>query len=96
MIVRIVGEGQFVVDESALPEFNELDAQVERAMAAKDQDQLTQTLTTLLAKVRAKGTPVPDDVLAESDLILPEAASTVEELTAWLDELPSDEGLIPG
>ena len=49
-------------------------------------------LDALLNAVRAAGTPLPDESLEDSDLILPPADATLEEVR----ELLSDEGLIPG
>ena len=49
-----------------------LDDAVEAAVAADDQEQLAQALQQLHDKVRAVGTEVADDELADSDLILPE------------------------
>jgi hypothetical protein len=47
----------------------------------------------LLSRVRSSGTVVPDDELRDSDLILPDADSTVQDVRALLTD--SDEGLIP-
>jgi hypothetical protein len=48
----------------------------------------------LLDRIRTAGTRVPDEELADSDLILPAADSTLEEVEQLLSE--SEEGLIPG
>jgi hypothetical protein len=48
----------------------------------------------LLDRIRTTGTRVPDEELADSDLILPAADSTLEEVQQLLSE--SEEGLIPG
>ncbi len=96
MIIRIIGEGQWQIDEDQIPDLNVLDKDVTDALEQSDQDKLTKTLKILLAAVKEKGSVVPDDVLAESDLILPEADITLEEMQEWLDATESDEGLIPG
>jgi hypothetical protein len=44
--------------------------------------------------VRSEGSPLPDAELHDSDLILPAADSTVEDVQSLLSE--SEEGLIPG
>jgi hypothetical protein len=48
----------------------------------------------LLDRIRTAGTPVPDEELEDSDLILPAGDSTLEEVQQLLSE--SEEGLIPG
>jgi hypothetical protein len=50
------------------------------------------TLAQLLDKVRELGTPLPDDSLEPSELILPAPDATIEEVQAML----RDDGLIPG
>jgi hypothetical protein len=94
MIVRILNEGQWRLTDEALRALNSLDDAVEQAVLADDQNQLTKTLHTLLDRIRTTGTLVPDEELEDSDLILPAADSTVEEVQQLLSE--SEEGLIPG
>jgi hypothetical protein len=94
MIVRILNEGQWRVDEGALSDLNRLDDAVEDAVSTDDESELTSALLALLHEVRSVGTPVPDDELSDSDLILPGADATLEEVRELLSS--SDEGLIPG
>ena len=91
MIVRIMGEGQFDLDDSELPGLNDLDSAVESAVEGGDEQQFRSSLDALLNAVRQRGEPVPDDALVDSDLILPPADATLEEVRALL----GDEGLIP-
>jgi hypothetical protein len=92
MIVRILGEGQWTVTDDQLPTLNTLDSAVEAAVEAEDRQSFSNTLTALLEAVRTAGVPLPDESLEDSDLILPPADATLEEVR----ELLSDEGLIPG
>ena len=92
MIVRILGEGQYDVAEDDLAGLNELDAAVERAVEAGEVDSFTGALTALLAGVRSVGAPHDVDSLDESDLILPPADASLDEVRELLD----DDGLIPG
>ncbi len=92
MIVRILAEGQWDVPEERLTELNRLDDEVEAAVESGDKVTFSNTLAALLDGVRTAGTPLPDDSLEDSDLILPPADATLEEVR----ELLSDEGLIPG
>ena len=93
MIVRILNEGQWELSDDAVRALNAADDQLERAVTANDQEQLTAALASLLGQVRDIGQPVPVDDLRDSDLILPAADSTVEDVRALLSE--SSEGLIP-
>jgi PspAA-like protein len=93
MIVRILNEGQWELSDEAVRSLNSVDDELEKAVAANDQERLTATLGSLLDQVRDSGRVLPDDDLRDSDLILPAADSTVEEVRALLSE--SSEGLIP-
>ena len=92
MIVRILAEGQWDVSDESLTELNRLDAEVEAAVEADDEATFAKTLTALLDAVRKVGTVLADDSLEESDLILPPADATLDEVR----ELLNDDGLIPG
>jgi hypothetical protein len=92
MIVRILTEGQWDVGEDRLGELNRLDDAVEAAVEGGDTVAFTNSLAALLDAVRSGGTPLPDDSLEDSDLILPPSDATIEEVR----ELLSDDGLIPG
>ena len=92
MIVRILGEGQLEVADSALDELNELDARLEAAVERSDESGFAAALAALLGRVREIGTPADPDTLAPSALILPQADATMADVRGLL----SDDGLIPG
>ncbi len=92
MIVRILTEGQLEVADDRVEALNELDSAVEAAVEAGDHGAFAGALAALLESVRGSGTPLPADVLHDSDLILPPADATLEEVRDML----GDEGLIPG
>ena len=91
MIVRILGEGQWELDEAHLDALNALDTAVEQAIEAGDQTAFGQGLVALLDVVRQQGTRLEDDSLEDSDVILPMSDATLEEVRALL----TDEGLVP-
>jgi len=93
MIIRILNEGQWQVDDHAISDLNALDDAIEDAVATGDEAELATALTALLREVRSLGTPVPDAEIADSDLILPAADSSLEEIRELLSS--SDEGLVP-
>ena len=92
MIVRILGEGQFEVDDAATDELNALDAKLEAAVNAGDEQAFRSALGALVSRIRDIGTPLPADALEPSALILPPADATMDSVR----ELLSGEGLIPG
>jgi hypothetical protein len=89
MIVRIMGEGQFRVDDAVIERLNELDDALEAAL--QDEAAFPAALAALLDAVRAEATVVPDEELVTSDVVLPSADATVAEVQALL----TDDGLIP-
>jgi len=89
MIVRIMGEGQYTVDDALLERLNELDDALEAAL--EDGAAFPAALAALLDAVRAEGEVVPDEELVTSDVVLPSGDATVAEVRALL----TDEGLIP-
>ena len=92
MIVRILGEGQFRVDDGITDELNRLDSELEAAVDRSDEAAFTAALAGLLAQVRAQGAPLPPDSLEPSDLILPAGDASMDEVRRML----TDEGLISG
>jgi len=93
MIVRILSEGQWELSEDAVRSLNPLDDEVEKAVRTGDQAELAAALHSLLEQVRSSGTPVPDDELLDSDLILPDVDATLEDVQELLSG--SEEGLVP-
>ena len=92
MIIRILGEGQLRVDDSATKELNILDAALEKAVNAGDEQAERTALTALLDRVRSLGTPLAEDAIEPSDLILPYADAGLEDVRGMM----AGEGLIPG
>jgi len=92
VIVRILGEGQLRVDDAATDELNVLDAALEKAVNAGDEQALRPALAALLDRVRSLGSPLPQDLIEPSDLILPYSDAGLDDVR----ELITGEGLIPG
>ena len=89
MIVRISGEGQYRLSDDAIDRINVLDDALE---AALDTEGFAAALAALIDEVRAVGEALADEELLASDVVLPPADATAEEVKAML----SDDGLIPG
>ena len=93
MIVRILSEGQWELSDDEVRMLSPLDDEVEKAVRTGDQTELAEALHALLEQVRSSGRPVPDEELLDSDLILPGADATLQEVQELLSG--SDEGLVP-
>jgi hypothetical protein len=91
MIVRISGEDQYRLDSAEDGRLNELDNAVLAAVEGGEDERFHAAYQELLQFVRAKGTPVGDDELEGSDLILPPADISLTEAAGEF----TGEGLIP-
>jgi hypothetical protein len=91
MIVRLMGEGQYRIEDALLNQLNELDDQAQAAIDAEDEPALDDKLDQMWQLVRDQGELLSDDELSASDLIIPPSDLTLEETR----KLFSDEGLIP-
>jgi hypothetical protein len=92
VIVRLLGEGQFRVPDDLLPQLNELDASVLRAVEAGDEQALWDNLRALADTVRQSGAKLGDDELVPSDAIVPPEDLSLDEAK----DLLADDGFIPG
>ena len=92
VIVRISTEGQYELGESDVEELNELDNRAVAACDTKDEEQFRAVFNELLEFVRKHGSPVSEDRLEASTVILPPPDVSLEEAKAEF----SGEGLIPG
>jgi bifunctional DNA-binding transcriptional regulator/antitoxin component of YhaV-PrlF toxin-antitoxin module len=91
MIVRIATEGQYEIPDEDADRLNDLDNEVVAAVEAGDEERFQEAFAALIELVRTDGKPVADDVLEESDVILPPPDMTFAEA----GEQFTGEGLIP-
>jgi hypothetical protein len=91
VIVRLMGEGQYRVDDGLRERLNELDNRATEAVESGDEGAFRERLAELSDFVRGKGERLPDEDLSASDLIVPPADLSMEEAK----ELFAGEGLIP-
>ena len=91
MIVRIMGEGQYRLDDDVRERVNELDNNVVAAVESDDEDGFHSAFEELLDVIRSEGEHLGDDELETSDVIIPPPDTSMAEAAADF----SGEGLIP-
>jgi hypothetical protein len=91
VIVRLMNEGQYRVDDALRTRLNELDEQAEAALGRGDEEALDAHLEQMWDLVRREGEELPAESLETSDVLIPPADLTLEETRA----LFSEDGLIP-
>jgi len=91
VIVRLMGEGQYRVDDGLREQLNELDDLAGAALEAGDEPELDARLDQILALVQREGERLADDDLSPSDAIVPPSDMTLEETR----QLMTAEGFIP-
>ena len=91
MIVRVMGDGQYRVDDDVVEGLNELDEQAAQAVEGEDEESLQRLLKTMADGVREKGERLADGDLSPSDALIPPEDLSLDEAR----ELFQGEGLIP-
>jgi hypothetical protein len=91
VIVRIMGEGQYRLEEDAVGRLNELDDRAQEALDRDDEGELDRYLDEMAGLVRREGERLSDDDLSASDAIVPPSDMSLAETKMFF----SDEGLIP-
>ena len=94
MIVRVLGAGRYRLDDSDMAVVEKADDAVEAAIAAKDDAAFTAALASLVATIQKVGDAVGDDEFVASDVIVPDADTTLADAATYHDD--DGTGLIPG
>lgn len=79
MIIRIMGEGQFLVSSSLLDDLNEIDNKIVDHVAKNDEAGFKRELSSLISTIKEKGEPLDPKEIVESDIIVPPADLTLHE-----------------
>ncbi|NLX49585.1 MAG: hypothetical protein GXY82_06895 [Methanospirillum sp.] len=79
MIIRVMGEGQYLVDSSLFDVLNEIDNRIVEDVTKGDGQAFRQGLDDLIGEIRRAGKPVAETDLIESDVIVPPANLTLAE-----------------
>ncbi len=91
MIVRISGEDQYELPDEDAARLNELEGDVVALVKGGDGQNFSAGYRALLDYVRANGTPIGEDDLRGSDVILPPSDMSLEEAGREF----TGEGIIP-
>jgi len=91
VIVRLMGEGQFRIEDALGTQLNELDDEAVAALEHNDEQALARALNAMWRTVLAQGERLPDEEIAASDTIIPPSDLTLEETR----RLFSEHGLVP-
>ncbi len=86
MIVRIMADNQYRIEDEQTGEITRLDDELLAAMDANNQTQFHSALLRLIEHVEQNGQVVPDDELVPSDLMIPAPDMTLAEAHAVLQK----------
>ena len=81
--MRILGEGQYQLDEAEAAQLAPLDLELDAAVDRDDEAAFRTALDGAVRLVRT-GTPLQPDELAASDLILPSLDASIDEVRKLL------------
>ena len=92
-IVRIMGEGQFVVDDKALKKLNDIDNSLVQLVSndRSDDAEFKKRLVELVSIVEQNGKQLDPKQIIQSDIILPSADLSIDEAK----KLFKGDGVIP-
>lgn len=79
MIIRIMGQGQFIVPSGIFDDLNTIDNRIVEHVAKGNEVELKKDLSNLISMIKHSGKPVRDEDIMESDIIVPPEDLTLEE-----------------
>jgi hypothetical protein len=79
MIVRIMGQGQYEVDESLVNQLNAIDNRIVGHVSRDDQNGFRKDLAKLISLVKGKGDRLDPVKIIQSEIIIPPEDLTFEE-----------------
>lgn len=92
MIVRLMGRGQWRLDDALVDELNRLDSSLDDDVNRGDASQFREHLAAMHRLVEERGVPVAADEIVPSEAFIPPVDCSLEELRKLMDP----DGLIPG
>ena len=92
MIIRILGEGQFRLDDNLVNKVNKIDNQIVDHVQKGNKTEFLRDLAKLISTVKELGEPLDPVEIMPSDIIIPPEDLSLEEAR----KVFCDEGLIKG
>ena len=86
MIVRILTEDQYQLDDTHLPAIAKLDNALEEAASKSDEAQFNTLLHQLIGFIREQGKVVPHEELVTSQMLIPPADMSMQEAKKYFEE----------
>ena len=85
MIVRILGDRLYDVEQPDLAGIDKLDSTMDAALKSGDEEAFSAALSEMIDKVRSSAKALPDDDDRTSDLVVPHEGATLQEVRDMLD-----------
>lgn len=92
MIIRILGEGQFRLDDEHLDRLNKIDNELVKHVSKGNSAGFRRDLAKLISIVKEQGEPLDPVEIVSSDIIIPSGDLSIEEAKRVF----CGEGLIKG
>lgn len=92
MIIRILGEGQYRLDDSLVERINKIDNQIVGHVSRGEKAEYSRDLANLISTIKELAKPVDPVAILPSDIIIPPSDLSFEEAK----KVFCDEGLIKG
>lgn len=92
MIIRILGIGQFRLDDQHIDSLNKIDNKIVEQVSKGKEKEFRKSLAKIISMIQEKGEPIDPAEIFPSDIIVPAADMTLEEAK----KVFSGDGLIKG
>jgi hypothetical protein len=92
MIIRILGDGQFRLDDGLVERINKIDNRIVEHVSKGSKAEYAQDLANLISTIKELAEPVDPVEILPSDIIIPPSDLSFEEAR----KVFCDEGLIKG
>lgn len=79
MIIRILGEGQFKLDDRHLDRLNKIDNEIVEHVSRSDKVEFRRDLAKLISIIKEEGEPLDPVEIVPSDVIIPPGDMSIAE-----------------
>lgn len=79
MIIRILGEGQFKLDDQHLDKLNKIDNEIVEHVSKGNKAEFRKDLAKLISIVKEEGEPLDPVEIVSSDIIIPPGDMSIAE-----------------